>query len=68
LRVPVFLWTLPRLVDDLAEHTRIRVSDETVRRALKQVGIGLSRPPHHISSPDPDDALTKRRLKTPATG
>jgi transposase len=42
------------LVDDLAEQTGIRVSDETVRRALKRAGIGLSRPQHQISRPDPD--------------
>jgi transposase len=66
--LPFSLWTLQRLVDYLAEHTSIRVSDETVRRALKQVGIVLSRPQHKISSPDPDYHVTKRRLKTPASG
>jgi transposase len=62
------LRTLQRLADYLAEHTGLRVSDETVRRALKQAGLGLSRPQHTISSPDPEYALQKRRLKTPATG
>jgi transposase len=66
--LPFSLWTLQRLVDYLAERTSIRVSDETVRRALKQAGIVLSRPQHKISSPDPEYALKKRRLKTPATG
>jgi transposase len=66
--LPFSLWTLQRLVDDLAEQTGIRVSDETVRRALQQAGIVLSRPQHHISRPDPDYALKKRRLKTPAIG
>jgi transposase len=60
------LWTLQRLVDYLAEQTGIRVSDETLRRALKQAGIVLSRPQHRISSPDPEYAVKKRRLKTPA--
>jgi transposase len=64
--LPFSWWTLQRLVDDLAEQTGIRVSDETVRRALKQAGIVLSRPQHQISSPDPDYALKKRRVKTPA--
>src|ERR671914_1712739 len=41
LGLPFSLWTLQRLVDYLAEHTRIRVSDETVRRTLKQMGIVL---------------------------
>jgi transposase len=67
LGLPFSLWTLQRLVDYLAERTSIRVSDETVRRALKQAGIGLSRPQHKISSPDPEYALTKRRLRKPAT-
>jgi transposase len=52
LGLPFSLWTLQRLVDYLAEHTSIRVSDETVRRALKRMGIVLSRPQHQISSPD----------------
>jgi transposase len=54
LGLPFSLWTLQRLVDYLAEQTGIRVSDETVWRALKRAGIGLSRPQHHISSPDPE--------------
>jgi transposase len=66
LELPFSLWTLQRLVDYLAERTGIRVSDETVRRALKQAGIVLSRPQHMISSPDPDYQVKKRRLKTPA--
>jgi transposase len=65
--LPFSLWTLQRLVDYLAEQTGIRVSDETVRRVLKQAGIVLSRPQHKISSPDPEYALKKRRLKRPAT-
>jgi transposase len=64
---PFSLWTLQRLVDDLAEHPRMRVSDETVRRALKHAGIGRSRPQHQISSPDPDDQVKKRRVKIRAT-
>jgi transposase len=67
LGLPFSLWTLQRLVDSLAEQTGIRVSDETVRRGRKRAGIVLSRPQHTISSPDPDYALKKRRLKTPAT-
>jgi transposase len=65
--LPFSLWTLQRLVDYLAEKTTIRVSDETVRRALKQAGIVLSRPQHTISSPDPDYQVKKRRLKMRAT-
>jgi transposase len=61
------LWTLQRLVDYLAEQTGIRVSDETVRRTLKQADIVLSRPQHTISSPDPDYQVKKRRLKILAT-
>jgi transposase len=68
LGLPFSLWTLQRLADYLAERTGIRVSDETVRRALKHTGIVLSRPQHKISSPDPDYAVKKRRLKIPVAG
>jgi transposase len=66
LHLPFSLWTLQRLADYLAERTGLRISDETVRRVLKQAGIVLSRPQHKISSPDPEYAVKKRRLKTPA--
>jgi hypothetical protein len=62
----VLLMDPATLVDYLAEHTGLRVSDETIRRALKQAGIVLSRPQHKISSPDPDYQVKKRRLKIPA--
>lgn len=64
---PYSLWTLQRLADYMAEQTGIRVSDETVRQALHRGGIVLSRPQHKISSPDPEYALKKRRLKKPET-
>ena len=66
LGLPFCLWTLQRLVDYLAEQMGMRVSDETVRRALKQAGIVLSCPQHQISRPDPEYAVKKRRLKRPA--
>jgi transposase len=62
------LGTLQRVVDDLAEKTGIRVSDEPVRRALKHTGIVLSRPQHKLSSPDPAYEGKKRRWKTPVAG
>ena len=65
---PFSLWTLRRLADYLAEQTGVRVSYETVRRLLAAAGIVLSRPQHTISSPDPEDATKKRRLKPSATG
>jgi transposase len=67
LGVPFSLWTWQRLVDYVAEKTGIRVSDETVRRTLKQADIVLSRPQHKISSPDPEYEVKKRRLKISAT-
>src|SRR5918997_986610 len=67
LGLPFSLWTLQRLVDYLAESMGIRVSDEAVRRTLKQVGIVLSRHQHKISSPDPEYQVKKRRLKILAT-
>jgi transposase len=57
--LPFSRWPLPRLVDDLAEQTRIRLSAETVRRALKHAGIGLRRPPPQISRPDSEEAGKK---------
>lgn len=57
------MWTCQRLANYLAEQTGIRVSDETVRRHLADEGIVLSRPQHKISSPDPEYAVKKRRLK-----
>lgn len=61
------MWTLQRLADYLAEETGIRVGYETVRLYLKAAEIVFSRPQHHITSPDPDYAVKKRRLQTPAT-
>jgi transposase len=67
LGLPFSLWTLQRLADYLAEQTGIRVQDETVRLHLKAADIVLSRPQHTITSPDPEYAVKKRRLKTRAT-
>ena len=61
---PYSLWTLQRLIDYMAEETGQRVSIETMRQLLKRHEIVLSRPQHKISSPDPDYAVKKRRLKT----
>jgi hypothetical protein len=37
-----------------AEHlTPFKVSDETIRVALKRLGLAWRRAKHHISSPDP---------------
>jgi len=66
LGLPFSLWTLRRLADHMAEQTGIRVEYETVRLHLKASGIVLSRPQHTITSPDPEYALKKRRLKRPA--
>jgi transposase len=67
LDLPYSTWTLQRLADYLAEQTGIRVQKETVRVHLKAAEIVLSRPQHTISSPDPEYAVKKRRLKTPVT-
>lgn len=67
LEQPFSLWTCQRLADYLAEETGIRISDETVRRYLKRIGIVLSRPQHKVSSPDPEYRVKKRRLKTNVT-
>ncbi len=64
---PYSLWTCQRLADYLAEQTGLRVSGETVRRYLVAADIVLSRPQHKITSPDPEYAVKKRRLKTSVT-
>src|SRR5918992_12549 len=64
---PYSLWTLQRLADYLAELTGIRVSYETVRALLKAGGGGLSRPPHTVTSPDPEYRVKKRRSSRLAT-
>jgi transposase len=63
LELEFSMWTLQRLVDFMAEDTGIRVSTETLRRALAKEDIVFSRPQHTISSPDPDYLVNKRRLK-----
>jgi transposase len=67
LGLPYSTWTLQRLADELAERTGIRVQKETVRAHLLAAEIVLSRPQHTISSPDPEYAVKKRRLKMPVT-
>ena len=64
---PYSLWTLQRLADYLAEVTGLRLSDETVRVALKAGGIVLSRPRHTVTSPDPEYQVKKRRSSRPVT-
>lgn len=63
LELEFSMWTLQRLADFMAEDTGIRVSTETLRRALAKEDIVFSRPQHTISSPDPEDQVKKRRLK-----
>src|ERR671916_3305661 len=67
LSQPYSLWTLQRLAEYLAEVTGLRLSDETVRVALKAGGIVLSRPQHTVTSPDPEYQVKKRRSSRPAT-
>ena len=67
LDLPYSTWTLQRLADELAERTGIRMQKETVRAHLLAAEIVLSRPQHTISSPDPEYAVKKRRLKSPVT-
>lgn len=58
---PTGVWSL----QDAAEVsfatgvTRERVSDETIRRALKRLGVGWKRAKHWITSPDPEYARKK---------
>ncbi len=68
LGLPFSLWTAARLADHLAGETGLRMSVPSVQRLLRAGGMALSRPQHTITSPDPDYALKKRRLRTPAMG
>ena len=61
------LWTAARLADYLAEETGLRISVPSIQRLLRAGGMALSRPQHTITSPDPEYAIKKRRLKMPAT-
>jgi transposase len=63
LELEFSMWSLQRLADFMAEDTGIRVSTETLRRALAKEDIVFSRPQHTISSPDPEYQVKKRRLK-----
>ncbi len=60
------LWTLDLLADESARQrlTSHRVSDETVRVAIKRLGTSWKRAKHWITSPDP--AYTRK--KGDATG
>jgi transposase len=67
LDLPFSLWTAARLADYLADETGLRMSVPTIHRLLRHAGLGFGRPQHTISSPDPDYAVKKRRLKRLAT-
>ena len=67
--LPSSRWTLQRRADYLlAEQTGIRGQKETVRGPLKAAALVVSRPQPPSSSPDPDEAVNKRRWKTPVRG
>src|SRR5690349_16596075 len=57
-------WTLALAAEVCAEHgiTAERVSYETIRDALKRLGVGWRRAKTWITSPDPQYALEKTRL------
>ncbi len=67
LGLPFSLWSLPRLLDYLTDHTGITVADETLRTHLRTHGIAFSQPQHKISSPDPEYTQKKRRSRQHAT-
>ena len=60
---PTSLWTLELAAEvSFAEGiTAERVSDETVRMALKRLGVAWKRAKHRIASPDPAYARKKGR-------
>jgi transposase len=63
---PTSVWTLDLLADESARQglTPSRVSDETIRMAIKRLGTGWKRAKRWITSPDP--AYTRK--KGDATG
>ena len=61
---PTSFWTL-NLAADVAFAqglTARRVSDETIRQALKRLGVGWKRAKTWITSPDPAYARKKSRV------
>ena len=65
LGLPFSMLSGVRLADCLAEQTGLRMSAPSIHRMLRDSDMGLSRPQHTITSPDPDYALKKRRSRTP---
>ena len=63
---PTSVWTLDLLADESARQglTGRRVSDETIRTAIRRLGSSWKRAKHWITSPDPGYA----RKKGDATG
>ncbi len=63
---PTSVWTLDMAAQVSSEQglTSERVSDETIRNALKRLGVGWKRAKQWITSPDPEHA----RKKGSATG
>jgi len=59
---PTSVWTLNLLADVCQDKgwTPWRLSDETIRVALKRLGIGWRRAKHWITSPDPAYARKKK--------
>ncbi len=57
------VWTLQSAADVSFERgiIRERVSDETIRNALKRLGVGWKRAKEWITSPDPEYARKKAR-------
>lgn len=60
---PTSLWTLERAAEVCVERglTDKQVSMETIRQALKRLGVGWKRATHGITSPDPEYRRTKKR-------
>ncbi len=60
------IWTLELAVEVCFEQglTVSQVSIETIRQALKRLGIGWQRAKHWITSPDPAHAWKKKRRDT----
>src|SRR5262249_20798893 len=58
---PSSLWTLAWAAEVSFARglSPTQVSDETIRQALKRLGVGWKRAKHWITSPDPEDLRKK---------
>jgi len=67
---PTSCWTLELAAEVCSERglTEKQVSIETIRQALKRLGVGWQRAKHWITSPDPEYRRKKTARRSHRTG